>query len=287
MSPRATTWLLDVIVQIDGSGVAAPIAVVQPVKLDENLVDCARLHSSGLLRESDLRVHDAVIIERNAAHELPVIVTVLADQRKGEEPPLLLPTTCPSCAADLRQSADDVVCPNATCPKQLVTRVVRLASADAFDIAALDAATAVSLIEAGLLASPADVFRLRDRHLRHWTQQPVDRARELIRAIDASKEIYLDRFLIALSIRGADPAAARSLAEQARTLTGLKHLSPGTMARLPHVGAGVAENVMNFLREPANRKMMAKMLRAGVVILPLPARAARRVKRTALRAGVR
>jgi NAD-dependent DNA ligase len=80
------------------------------------------------------------------------------------------------------------------------------------------------------------------------------------------KHVTLDRFLVALSIRGVTAEGARSLASQARSITGLKYLSPGTIARLPHLGATAAENVFNFLREQANRKMIAKMLRAGVVI---------------------
>ena len=271
MSARTTTWLLDLVVQVDSDGVATPIAIVAPAQLGDVVVNRARLHSIGLLRETDLRIHDAVILESDNGADMPVVASVLADRRKGDEPQLVLPTICPSCAAELRQSAGDVICPNATCPRQLTPRVLRVASADAFDIPALDSDTVSALIDAGLILSPADVFRLRERHLRRVTQWPIARARDLIRAIDESKQIALDRFLVALSIRGVDAAAARSLAEQARTITGLKHLSPGTIARLPHVGAGAAESVMNFLREPANRKMIAKMLRAGVVVRPVPA----------------
>jgi len=288
VSARTTTWLLDVIVQVDGSGVAIPIAIVEPVPLGGGVADRARLHSSGLLRETDLRIHDPVIIESTAPGELPVIVTVLADRRNADEPPLLLPSFCPSCSADLRQSGDDVVCPSSTCPNQLLTRVVHLAGADAFDIPELDAATATSLIDSALVASPADVFRLRERHLRRRACWSIAQARDFIHAVEAAKAIAFDRFIFALAIRGVDPPAARSLAGQARTLTGLKHLSPGTMARLPHVGAAVVENVMNFLREPTNRKMMAKMLRAGVTIRSVAGGAhAPRTKRPSEKTAVR
>jgi DNA ligase (NAD+) len=265
MTARTTTWLLDLVVQVDSEGVATPVAMVTPAQLDQRIVDRARLHSIGLLRETDLRIHDAVIIEANGG-EMPVIASVLADRRKGDEPPLVLPTICPSCAAELRQSAGDVICPNAACPQQLMTHVLHLASSEAFAIPALDRDTIESLIKAGLIVSPADVFRLRERYLKRLAQWPVTRARELVKIIEDAKHVTLDRFLVALSIRGVTASAARSLADQARSITGLKHLSPGTIARLPHVGATAAENVFNFLREPANRKMIAKMLRAGVVI---------------------
>lgn len=278
MTVRTTTWLLDLVVQMDRDGVATPIAIVTPAQLGETMIHRARLHSIGLLRETDLRVHDAVIVESDNGSDMPVIASVLADRRKGDEPQLVLPTICPSCGAELRQSGGDVICPSAACPQQLTPRVLRLASPDAFDIAALDADTVATLVNTGLILSPADVFRLRERHLRRVAQWPIARARELVRVIEESKQIALDRFLVALSIRGVDASAARSLAEQARTVTGLKHLSPGTIARLPHVGAGAAENVMNFLREPANRKMIAKMLRAGVVIRQVPSSPVTRVK---------
>jgi len=265
MTARTTTWLLDLVVHVDNEGLAVPIAIVAPAQLGEKVVNRARLHSIGLLRESDLRIHDAVIIESNGG-DMPVIAAVLADRRTGQEPPLVLPTICPCCAAELRQSGDDVICPNAACPQQLTTRVLHLASSDAFDIPALDGETVTSLVDAGLIRSPADVFRLRERYLRRIAHWPLTRGREMVQIIDKAKEVSLDRFLVALSIRGVDPAAAHSLAGQARSITGLKHLSPGTIARLPHVGATAAENVFNFLREPANRKMIAKMLRAGVVI---------------------
>ena len=279
MGDRTTTWLLDLIVKVNSDGVATPLAIVAPAQLGGEVVNRAKLHSIGLLRESDLRIHDAVIIESNGG-DLPVVASVLADQRKGDETPLILPTICPSCAAELRQSAGDVICPNATCPEQLTAHVLRLASAEAFDIPVLDPETVESLVSAGLIVSPADVFRLRERHLRRVAHWPVGRARDLVRIVDEAKQIALDRFFVALAIRGIDAPAARSLAEQARSVTGLKHLSPGTIARLPHVGIAAAENVMNFLREPANRKMIAKMLRAGVVIRPVPAPTAGRTRRS-------
>lgn len=265
MSARATTWLLDLIVQVDSDGVATPVGILAPAQCGDQIVTRARLHSIGLLRESDLRIHDAVIVETEG-DDLPSIASVLADRRRGDEPPLVLPTICPSCAAELRQSAGDVICPNATCPEQVITRVLKLVAPEAFDLPVLDRETVTSLVAAGLIVSPADVFRLRERYLRRVANWPLARARDVIHQIDDAKQIALDRFLVALAIRGVDPAAARSLAGQARSITGLKHLSPGVIARLPHVGAAAAESVVNFLREPANRKMIARMLRAGVVI---------------------
>jgi DNA ligase (NAD+) len=270
MPEQAITRLRGVELGVTADGTASPVGDVDPVTMGDVVVNRASLRTAAFIRENELRLGDAISLRSGGA--LPVVDEVLVGMRTGGEETLRLPTHCPICECDLRQLAEDLVCPNAACAPQLAQRIARIAAADAFDIPQLDRDAIDALIAADLLTSPSDVFRLSERALVRigWTSE---RAAELCAAIERSKDVQLERLLIAMT--AIDGAAAASIASHARSLAAVKRLAAGSIARLPDVGTRTAEQVANFMSEPRNRRVLAQMARAGVTTLRVPVRSAR------------
>lgn len=264
---RSITRLRAVEIGVATNGVARPVGVVDPVTIGGQTITRALFHNAAFLRERDVRIGDAVAVEAMSDNGA-AIADVLVAMRTGSESAIHMPYACPTCECDLRQCGDDLVCPSAGCPQQLSERLTRIVSLDAFDMPEFNAETIAQLIAMGLVTTPADLFKLRERELLKagW---PAARVRAMVAAIARAKNVSLDRLLVAMT--GIEATPAHSIAVHARSLARVKRLVAGSMARLPNVGTAVAEAVSNFMREPRNRKILAQMARAGVVTARIPA----------------
>lgn len=264
---RAITRLRAVEIGVTMNGVARPVGIVDPVAVAGETITRATFHNAAFLREHDVRIGDAIALDPGSGNG-PEIAEVLPSLRTGDERPVQMPYVCPRCSCDLRQSGNDLVCPSAGCPVQLSERIARITARDAFNMPEFDAATVSRLVATGVVNTPADIFKLREREMVRagW---PLAEAQELVAAVARARNVSLDRLLVAMT--GIEPAAAHSIAIHARSLARVKRLVAGSMARLPNVGTLVAESVSNFMREPRNRKILAQMARAGVVTARIPA----------------
>lgn len=266
MDGRTITRLRGVDFSVDTDGIATPWGIVDPIDFGGAQVTRATFRNAAFLRENEVHIGDALAL---GGEQEPVVQEVLPLLRTGAEESLRLPNACPTCGCDLRQLGSDLVCPSSACEAQLAARVDRLVGPRGFNIPELDPETIRKLIAAGLITTPSDVFRLKDGVLLRigW---PIERVNALAVSIEQSKDVPLERLLIAMT--GIDGDAAASIAGHARSLAGVKRLVAGSMARLPNVGIRAAEQVVNFMREPRNRRVLAQMARAGVTTLRVPVR---------------
>jgi DNA ligase (NAD+) len=265
MDGRTITRLRGIDVAIDCDGIAMPWGITDPVEIGGAVVTRATFPNAAFLRDNEVHIGDALALGGDG--KTAVVEEVLTLLRTGEEQSLRLPNACPLCGCDLRQLGDDLVCPSSSCEAQLALRVEKLVAPQGFDIPELDRETIRTLIAARLITTPSDVFRLRDGALLRegWT---IERVNSLAQSIERSKNVPLERLLIAMT--GIEAEAAASIAEHARSLASVKRLAAGSMARLPNVGTRAAEQVVNFMREPRNRRVLAQMARAGVTTLRVP-----------------
>ncbi len=265
-APReATTRGRDIVLQVGRTGVVTPVAVLDPVNIGGVTVERATLHTVGRVRQKAIRIGDTVIVQR-AGDVIPEIVAPVAALRTGRERVFQLPAACPACGAPLRQDGAYVRCPNAACPAQLQQRVVQLAARQAFNIQGLGERVVAQLMAAGLLTSPADVFRLRAADLAQLPGWGPKRARQLVDEVERHKHIRLANFITALSIPRVGPRAAQVLADRLGSLAALQQATVADLAAIPGVGHAGALSISAFFREPHNQRLIQELLSAGVVI---------------------
>jgi DNA ligase (NAD+) len=262
------TRLLGIEVSIGRTGRATPFARLEPVFVGGSTVGLATLHNEDQVRSKDVRPGDLVVV-RKAGDVIPEVVgPVRQDPELGERrpPPWRFPSTCPSCSGPLvrLEGESDTFCTNIDCPAQRVQRIVHFASRPAMDIEGFGEQRVDQLIGEGLISDPADLYALDRGRLAGLEGLGELSAANLMGAVDASKSLPLSRLLVALGIRHVGPAAARSLARSFGSLSELSGAEVGQLATVEGVGAVIADSVVEFFANPANRTVVDRLVAAGV-----------------------
>ena len=262
---QATTKIRDIVVQVGRMGLLTPVANLHPVKIGGVTVRRSTLHTDELIREKDIRIGDTVLVER-AGDVIPEIVKPIVDNRTGEEKPFIMPKSCPSCGTKVERDGAYYYCPNLSCPAQLKGRIKHLASRRAFDIDGLGEKIVEQFMKEGLIKDLADIFYLKKDDFIDLERFAEKSASNLAEEIEKSKRITFDRFIHALSIRHVGERLAQVLAQNFPNLDALIEASVERLMEIPTVGPEVAKSIVDFFKEKKNRKVIEKMLAAGVKV---------------------
>ena len=275
---RAQTVLNEITIQVGRTGALTPVADLAPVTVGGVVVSRATLHNEDEVERRQIREGDTVVIQR-AGDVIPQVVEVLFDKRPDGSKPYIFPETCPACGSHAVRPEGEAIrrCTGGLiCPAQNVERLKHFVSRNAFDIEGFGARHVVAFLEDGLIATPADIFRLRDRaaelaEREGWGEQSVD---NLMAAIDDRRRIPLHRLIYALGIRQVGEASAKLLALHYRSLDAWRgamiqvaaerEQRPETtkpeeigeafadLCNIDQVGPGMADDLAAFFGEPHN-----------------------------------
>lgn len=151
----------DIVVQVGRTGVLTPKAVIDPVRLAGTTVTNATLHNQDFIDNLDLRIGDTVLVQK-AGEIIPEILSVVREKRPEGTVPFHMPDTCPECGAPVVRDPDGAAlrCTGAECPAQRLRNIAHFASREAMDIDGLGISLCQSLIDSGLVRSPAELYSL-------------------------------------------------------------------------------------------------------------------------------
>ncbi len=259
------TKLRDIVIQVGRTGVLTPNAVLDPVSLAGTTVSRATLHNADLIAAKDIRIGDTVIV-RKAGEIIPEIVGSVPELRVGAERIFQMPATCPVCGgAVVREEGEAAArCVSCECPAQLLRGIEHFASRNAMDIDGLGPAVAAQLIDAGMVASAADLYALRAEEVAKLDRMAEKSAENLIAAVEASKQRPLSRLLFGLGIRQVGQKAAVTIARTLKTLDAVAASSAETLAQIFDVGAVTAESIVEWFAQPASQRLVERLKAAGV-----------------------
>ena len=259
------TVVEDIVVQVGRTGVLTPKAVVKPVRLAGTTVTNATLHNQDFIRERDIRIGDTVLI-RKAGEIIPEILEVDFSKRPEGTVEYRLPQRCPVCGAKVEQDPEGAFlrCTGAECPAQLSRNIAHFVSRDAMDIDGLGAAIVDSLIEKGLIKSPADIYYLTLDDIKSLWKSGSTAAKKLLAAIEASKQQDVSRLIYALGIRQVGAKTGKVLASAFGSLDGLMAASVEALTEVPDVGAITAQSIYDWFRQEQSRHMVERLRQAGV-----------------------
>ncbi|GAC1340562.1 MAG: hypothetical protein NVSMB14_06280 [Isosphaeraceae bacterium] len=271
---QALTKVLNISVQVGKTGKLTPVADLSPVELAGTTVKRATLHNADEIARKDVRVGDAVMIEK-AGEIIPQVVRVEVDARDGTEIPFQFPEVCPSCGGPVERLEGEVDfrCVNtpARCPDQLKEWIRWYAHRKAMDIENLGSKLIDKLVDSKLVTGLADLYRLDEPTLSALDRMGDKSARNLILAIEASKTRSLDRFLTGLTIRHVGERNAEVLAERFPGLESLRSAELETLEATPEIGPVVAQSVYEFFHDPENSRLLDDLASVGVSPKPLTA----------------
>jgi DNA ligase (NAD+) len=269
---QAVSRLVGITVQVGKTGKLTPVAELEPVLLAGTTVKRASLHNADELERKDIRIGDAVVIQK-AGEIIPQVVRVEVDARKGDETSFRFPTHCPSCGARVERSAEEVdyYCSNppSRCPEQLKEWLRWYAHRDAMDIDGLGEKLINQLVDKGLVKSLADLYRLDAATLAGLDRMGKKSADNLVAAFEASKTRTLDRLLTGLTIRHVGTRMSEILAEKVQTLDKLRSMSLEQLEAIPEVGPVVAASIHEYFQDPEHQKLLDELQEVGVTPQPL------------------
>lgn len=260
------TELLDVEFQVGRTGAITPVARLKPVFVGGVTVSNATLHNADEIERLDVRIGDTVIVRR-AGDVIPQIVQVVIDSRPATARAINLPTLCPVCQSPIERvegEAKSYCTGGLICSAQLKESVKHFAHRRAMDIEGLGDKLVDQLVEAGLVATVADLYQLDAEALANLERMGSKSAANLLVALEASKSTTLPRFLFALGIRDVGEATALALAQHFGELTPVMEADVESLQQVPDVGPVVAAHVVDFFATSRNREVIAALLDAGV-----------------------
>ena len=264
---QAFTKLNSVFAQVGRTGAVTPVADLEPVFVGGVTVTRATLHNYQELKRKDVRPGDVVIVQR-AGDVIPEVVGPVIEKRTADLPIPETPTKCPECSTPLVERPGEVIlrCPNKQCPAQISAKIRHFVSRGAMDIEGLGEKLIDRFLELGLLFDLPSIYRLKHHRdqligLEKLGAQSVD---NLLAAIEASKERQLDRFLFGLGIRFVGDRGAKDLAKEFRSLAAFRIATVEDLIAIPDVGRRTAEEVEEWLQDPANQGLIDDLLDCGV-----------------------
>lgn len=262
---RQKTKVKDIIVQVGRTGALTPTAILEPVKIAGSIVSRATLHNEDYIKEKDIRIGDTVIIQK-AGEIIPEVVSVVKEDRKGDEKYFNMPDTCPECGATTVRLPGEAVtrCTGLNCPAKLKRGIIHFASKDAMDIDGLGPAVIGQLLDNHLIHNIADLYYLKYDDLIKLDRMGDKSVKNLLNAIEESKGRDLDRVIFGLGIDLIGSKAASILANHFKTMDSLEEASFDELTNIEEVGPKMADSIIAFFKEKQNREILDKLKEAGV-----------------------
>ena len=265
----AVTILRKIGYNVGRTGAVTPFAELEPVEVGGVTVTSATLHNEDQIEQKDIREGEEVEVMR-AGEVIPQVLGPSPKARArpdAERPPRWRPrTTCPSCDTPLVQPEGEVAryCTNVSCPGRVLEGIVHFAGRDAMDIRGLGYERVKQLLDEKLVADIGDLYALRAEQLEELERFAEQSARQLVAAIEASKERPLATLLFGIGIRHVGKNVAQLLARQFHTLDALAAADADEIEAVPGIGRIIAEAVAEFFRDPRSHTLVAKLRKAKV-----------------------
>ena len=259
---QAVTRVLRVDWQVGRTGTLTPVAHLDPVALGGVTVSRATLHNEDEIRRLDLKLGDAVVVERGG-EVIPKVLRVEKDQRKPHahltDP--AVPSKCPVCHGRIVREEGEVAsrCVNVDCPARLKESILHFAGRKAMNIDGLGEVLVDQLVQQKLIQSVADIYTLTEEKLVKLERMGQKSTRNLLREIQQSKECSLARLIFALGIRFVGERTASLLADDFGSMDKLEAADLEELESVFEVGPKVGASIHSFFRETRNQELVERL----------------------------
>lgn len=263
---QALTRLHTVSYQVGRTGAITPVANLDPVQLSGTVVKRASLHNADIIQSLDLHINDMVYVEKGG-EIIPKITGVDITQRQPDSQKVTFITHCPECGSPLVRYEDEAAhyCTNETaCPPQIKGKIEHFISRRAMNIEGLGPETVDQFYQHGLIHNAADLYELTEDQLIGLERMGKKSAQNIIQGIEQSKQVPFERVLFALGIRFVGETVAKKLAKAMHSIDKLAAATLDELIQLDEIGGKIAQSILNYFANEANRDLIEHLRRAGV-----------------------
>lgn len=264
---RALTRLNKVTYQVGRTGAVTPVANLDPVQLSGTIVKRASLHNADIIEGLDLHIGDMVYVEKGG-EIIPKITGVDKDARSmliGEKVKFI--THCPECGSKLIRYEGETAhyCPNETsCPPQIKGKIEHFISRKAMNIDGLGPETVDMFYRLGLIKNTADLYQLTADDIKNLDRMGEKSAENIIKGIEASKEVPFERVLFALGIRFVGETVAKKIAKSFNDIDELENANLEKLINIDEIGEKIAQSILTYFTNPLNRELIERLKSTGL-----------------------
>ena len=264
---RALTRLNKVTYQVGRTGAVTPVANLDPVQLSGTIVKRASLHNADIIEGLDLHIGDMVYVEKGG-EIIPKITGVDKDARSmliGEKVKFI--THCPECGSKLIRYEGEAAhyCPNETsCPPQIKGKIEHFISRKAMNIDGLGPETVDMFYRLGLIKNTADLYQLTADDIKNLDRMGENSAENIIKGIEASKEVPFERVLFALGIRFVGETVAKKIAKSFNDIDELENANLEKLINIDEIGEKIAQSILTYFANPLNRELIERLKSTGL-----------------------
>ena len=260
------TEVIDIEVQVGRTGAITPVARLKPVFVGGVTVTNATLHNEDEVRRKDVWRGDTVFVRR-AGDVIPEVVMVSQPGARREQDRFVMPLHCPVCGSDVVREEGEAIarCTGGLfCAAQRKQALLHFAQRRALDIEGLGDKLVDQLVDADVIKTPADLFKLGVASLAALERMAEKSAQNVVEAIDKARRTTLPRFLFGLGIRLVGESTAKDLARHFGGLDAIMNATEAQLLPVPDVGPIVAASIARFFQQPHNREVVEQLRAAGV-----------------------
>lgn len=263
---ESTTKVRDIVISIGRTGAATPVAILDPVSVAGSTVRHASLHNADEIARLDVRIGDTVIIYK-AGDIIPQVKEVLLSLRpegtrlfnyeealKRQYPDLEFERPNGEVVYRVKGESSDYI---------LKRAIEYYASKPALNIEGLGEKNVVALVDAGMVKSIADLYRLKATEVAKLERFGKLSANNLVSAIEGSKGAPLNKFITALGIRHVGAQTATALARKFGSLDKLMNTTEDELLEISDIGDVVAESILAYFADEENVKLLEEMRGLG------------------------
>ena len=264
---QVSTTLNEITYQVGRTGAITPVANLDPVQLAGTTVKRASLHNADQIEKLDIREGDVVFVEKGG-EIIPKIIGVDFYERDPESSqPTVYLKECPECGTPLERKEGEALhfCPNTEgCPPQIIGRIQHFISRKAMDIEGLGGETVALLVRENLIEDYADLYTLRKEDVLPLERMAEKSAENLIKGVEASKDIPFERVLYGLGIRYVGETVAKKLVKAFKSIDVLASASLENLVAVDEIGERIAESVVDFFNDDSNKFRIDRLMSYGL-----------------------
>lgn len=214
---KAKTTLRNVEWSLGRTGQLTPVAIFDPVELEGTVISRASVHNLSYLKDYDLNIGDEIEVYK-ANMIIPQIFKNISAQNRVPKG-VQHPTACPCCGYPVKiehvNNTDTVYCVNPHCNGKKLGSFEHFVSKPAMNIDGLSESTLNRFIERGWLNNFADIYSLNQHKAEIIKMDGFGTAsyNRLWNAIENSKCVSFDKFLVALGIPNIGKTAAKAISQ--------------------------------------------------------------------------
>ncbi len=263
---QALTKLLKVTYQVGRTGAVTPVANLEPVQLSGTVVKRASLHNADIIAEIDVHIGDMVYVEKGG-EIIPKITGVdIASRPAGSEKVEFI-THCPECGSRLVRYEDEAAhyCTNETnCPPQIKGKIEHFISRRAMNIEGLGPETVDQFYQEGMIHDAADLYTLKAGEISRLERMGEKSAENIVKGIEASKQVPYERVLFALGIRFVGETVAKKVAKAFRSIDALAAATLDDLIHVDEIGEKIAQSIILYFADEQNRRLVERLRQAGL-----------------------